>query len=144
LTKPEFIAKEQDFWENVAPLGVVFDIGVAMGFLVGLVICYQVLFSEISDRMAEFATLKAMGYSNPALVRVIVEEAIYLALLGFVTGLLVSVGLFQILEKMTGLEMTLKPEGVALILVLTVSLCVLAGVLAARRLLAADPAELYS
>jgi putative ABC transport system permease protein len=144
LTKPEFIAKEQAFWENVAPLGVVFDIGVAMGFLVGLVICYQVLFSEISDRLAEFATLKAMGYSNPALVRVVVEEAICLALLGFVTGLLVSVGLFQILERMTGLEMTLKPGGVALILGLTVLLCVLAGVLAARRLLAADPAELYS
>jgi putative ABC transport system permease protein len=144
LTKPDLIAKEQAFWENVAPLGVVFDIGVAMGFLVGLVICYQVLFSEISDRLAEFATLKAMGFSNAGLFRIVIEEAVYLALLGFAAGLLVAVGLFRWLESLTGLEMTLKPGGIALTLGLTVGLCVLAGVLAARRLLAADPAELYS
>jgi putative ABC transport system permease protein len=144
LTKPEFIAKEQEFWENVAPLGVVFDIGVVMGFIVGLAICYQVLFSEISDRLAEFATLKAMGYSNRGLFRIVVEEAVYLALLGFAAGLAVSLGLFGWLQGMTGLNMTLKPAGVVLILGLTVVMCVLAGSLAARRLLAVDPAELYA
>src|SRR3954449_12222169 len=127
LTKAEFVAKEQQFWENAAPLGVVFDIGVIMGFIVGLAICYQVLFSEISDRLAEFATLKAMGYSNRGLFRIVVTEAVYLALLGFGAGLAVSVGLFGWLEGLTGLEMRLKPGGLALILALTVVMCVLAG-----------------
>lgn len=144
LTKAEFLAKEQEFWENVAPLGVVFDIGVVMGFIVGLAICYQVLFSEISDRLAEFATLKAMGYSNVALFQIVVAEAVYLALFGFAAGLAVTVGLFIWLQDLTGLDMRLKPGGAALILVLTVVMCVLAGSLAARRLLAVDPAELYA
>jgi putative ABC transport system permease protein len=143
LSKPEFLAKEQQFWENAAPLGAVFNIGVVMGFIVGLAICYQVLFSEISDRLAEFATLKAMGYSNRGLFLVVVAESVYLALLGFGAGLAVSVGLFGWLQDLTGLEMSLKPGGLALILALTVVMCVFAGSLAARRLLAVDPAELY-
>ncbi|WP_422928829.1 ABC transporter permease DevC [Singulisphaera sp. PoT] len=143
LTKARFLAKEQDFWENAAPLGVVFDIGVAMGFVVGLAICYQVLFSEISDRLPEFATLKAIGYSNFELLLVVVEEAVYLALFGFASGLVVSLGLFLWLESSTGLEMSLKPPGAAMILALTIVMCVLAGSLAARRLLSLDPAELY-
>ena len=53
-----------------------------MGFIVGMVICYQVLFADISDRLAEFATLKAMGYSDRRLFRIVVEQAVYLALLG--------------------------------------------------------------
>ena len=64
LTKAGLIAKEQGFWDHVAPIGTVFSIGVVMGFIVGLAICYQVLFSDISERLAEFATLKAMGYSD--------------------------------------------------------------------------------
>jgi putative ABC transport system permease protein len=144
LTKGQFVAKEQDFWENVAPLGVVFDIGVAMGFIVGLAICYQVLFSEIGDRLAEFATLKAMGYSNAGLFGIVVEEAVYLALLGFAAGLVVSAGLFRWLQGTTGLDMALKLGGSAMVLGLTVLMCVLAGSLAARRLLKVDPAELYA
>jgi len=143
LTKAEFVAKEQDFWENAAPLGVIFDIGVAMGFIVGLAICYQVLFSEISDRLPEFATLKAIGYSNAALLRIVVEEAIYLALLGFAVGLVVSLGLFRWLEDATGLDLSLKLPGATMILALTILMCVLAGILAARHLLSLDPAELY-
>ncbi len=143
LTKGEFLNKEQDFWENVAPLGVVFDIGVAMGFVVGLAICYQVLFSEISDRLPEFATLKAIGYSNRGLFQIVVEEAVYLALLGFSVGLVVSLGLFYWLQGATGLEMSLKLPGMTMVLVLTIVMCVLSGSLAARRLLSLDPAELY-
>ena len=75
LTLEEFIAKERDFWDKVAPIGTVFHIGVVMGFIVGCVICYQVLFSDISDRLGEFATLKAMGYSNLRLFRVVVMQA---------------------------------------------------------------------
>ncbi len=82
LTKAELVRKEQDFWEKVTPIGVVFDIGVAMGFIVGLAICYQVLFAEIADRLPQFATLKAMGHTNRALARLVLLESLYLALSG--------------------------------------------------------------
>ena len=94
LTKAGLIAKEQGFWDHVAPIGTVFSIGVVMGFIVGLAICYQVLFSDISERLAEFATLKAMGYSDRRLFAIIVAQSVYLALLGYLVGLGVSLLLF--------------------------------------------------
>ena len=143
LTKAELARKERDFWEKAGPIGVVFDIGVAIGFVVGLAICYQVLFAEIADRLPQFATLMAMGYTDGALLRVALRESLYLALLGFAVGLAISWWLFGWLQRETGLSMVLKPIDVAVVLILTVALCALAGVLAARRLLTVDPAALF-
>ena len=67
--QPGLVTLEQAFWDKVAPIGTVFMIGVVMGFIVGMAICYQVLYADISDRLGEFATLKAMGYSNTWLFR---------------------------------------------------------------------------
>jgi putative ABC transport system permease protein len=144
LTIPELIAKEQAFWQKVTPVGVVFDIGMVMGFIVGTAICYQVLFSEISDRLAEFATLKAMGYSNQWLLRVVVCEALFLAILGYGVGLALTLPAFGLIHDSTGLPMMLKPWDAALIFGLTLVMCTFSGLLAARKLVVVDPAELYA
>ncbi len=143
LTKRGLIEREQGFWDHVAPIGTVFTIGVVMGFIVGLAICYQVLFSDISERLAEFATLKAIGYSDLRLFRIVVAQSIYLALLGYGSGLIVSLGLFRVVNDSTGLPMNLGPAEAAGILGLTVLMCVVSGALAARRLASADPAQLF-
>jgi putative ABC transport system permease protein len=144
LTRGELMAKEQAFWQKVTPVGVVFDIGMVMGFIVGTAICYQVLFSEISDRLAEFATLKAMGYSNQWLLRVVVCEAAFLALLGYGLGFALTLPAFGAIHDSTGLPMTLKPADGTQILGLTLVMCTLSGLLAARKLVVVDPADLYS
>ncbi len=144
LTLDEFIARERDFWDRVAPIGTVFHIGVVMGFIVGSVICYQVLFSDISDRIGEFATLKAMGYSNLRLFRVVVMQGVYLALLGYVAGLVVSLLLFGWVHEATGLPMDLSRNDPLVILGLSVLMCVVSGAYAARRLLSVDPAQLFA
>jgi putative ABC transport system permease protein len=143
FTKQGLIGKEQGFWNHVAPVGIVFTIGVVMGFVVGLAICYQVLFSDVSERLAEFATLKAMGYSDVRLFGVIVAQAVYLALLGYVAGLGVSVGLFGVVQRAAGLPMNLHAADAAVILGFTLVMCVSSGCLAARRLASADPAQLF-
>jgi putative ABC transport system permease protein len=144
LTLEEFMAKERDFWDKVAPIGTVFYIGVVMGFIVGCVICYQVLFSDISDRIGEFATLKAMGYSNLRLFRVVVMQGIYLALLGYLAGLAVSLLLFRWVHEATGLPLDLSRNNPLGILGLSVVMCVLSGAYAARKLLSVDPAQLFA
>ncbi len=143
LTKEGLIAKEQAFWDHVAPIGTVFSIGVVMGFIVGLAICYQVLFADISERLAEFATLKAMGYSDRRLFAIVVAQSVYLALLGYAAGLAVSLLLFWVVNRATGLPMDLRPGEAAAILGLTVLMCMASGCLAARRLTSADPAQLF-
>jgi putative ABC transport system permease protein len=144
LTRDEFIAKERDFWDHVAPVGTVFSIGVVMGFIVGCVICYQVLFADISDRIGEFATLKAMGYSNFKLFRVVVLQGVYLALLGYLAGLVVSILLFHWVHEATGLPLDLSRNDPLRILGLSVVMCVLSGAYAAKKLLSVDPAQLFA
>ncbi len=143
LTKAGLIATEQGFWDHVAPIGTVFSIGVVLGFIVGLAICYQVLFSDISERLAEFATLKAMGYSDFRLFAIIVTQSVYLAILGYLAGLGVALLLFGAVHRETGLPMDLRAQDAATIFGLTLVMCVTSGCLAARRLASADPAELF-
>ncbi|MHB8974520.1 MAG: ABC transporter permease DevC [Pirellulaceae bacterium] len=142
-TRRELVEKEIRFWDKNTPIGVIFRVGMIMGFVVGILICYQVLYSDIADHMAEFATLVAMGYSRGFFVGVVVREAIYLALFGFVPGMCISWLLFQWITGWTGLTMTLSLWDVGLTLAFTVIMCVVSGLLAVRKLLAADPASLF-
>ena len=144
LTKHEFIARERDFWDKVAPIGTVFYIGVVMGFIVGSVICYQVLYADVSNRLGEFATLKAMGYTNMSLYRVVLMQAVYLGLMGYVAGLGVSLVLFNWVHRSTGLPLDLPRNNPFIILALAVAMCVGSGAYAARRLISADPAQLFA
>ncbi len=142
-TRDEFVKNEISFWDNNTPIGVIFKVGVVMGFIVGVLICYQVLFNDISDHMSEFATLMAMGYSNGYFISLVVREAVYLSLFGFVPGLAISWLLFLGITVATGLTMTLNLPEIGLILAITLCMCILSGLLAVRKLLAADPASLF-
>lgn len=143
LTRDELVRKEQAFWSRVTPIGAIFDIGVVMGFIVGLAICYQVLASEIFERLSQFATLKAMGFNQRDLARIVVNQAVILALLGFLLGLVISLGLFYWLQALTGLNMRLKPSDAAYVLALALGMCIVSAMLVARKLQRVDPADLF-
>src|SRR4051794_30872491 len=128
---------------NHTPVGTIFGFGMGMGFVVGVVICYQVLSSDIRAQMAEYATLKAIGYGDRYFLKVVLHEALILSLLGFAPGLALSVALHGGLAWGTGLLMNLTPARASLILVLTVSMCTLSACVAIRKLLSADPVELF-
>lgn len=142
-TRAQFVADEIEFWDQNTPIGAIFQVGVIMGFVVGVLICYQVLFNDISDHMPEFATLMAMGYSSPYFVSLVVRESIYLALFGFIPGVGISWCLFQLISHVTGLTMSLSFADATIILGFTLTMCVISGLLAVRKLLAADPASLF-
>ena len=142
--KREFVNQELTFWKSSTPVGFVFGLGLVLGFAVGVVICYQILYTDIADHLAEFATLKAMGYPLTYFVRVVLEQAVILAVMGFIPGLLISALAYSGLAMATGLLMELTTLRVLLILVLTITMCVVSGGLAIRRLLGTDPAELFA
>jgi len=143
LTRQQFRDREVKFWDDSTPIGIIFTAGKIIGFVVGMVICYQVIYSDISDHMPEFATLKAMGYSAGYFLRLIVSEAVLLSMIGFVPGLIVSTALYSVLAKVTGLQLQMTVHSVILVLVLTNAMCIASGVLAVRKLLSADPANLF-
>lgn len=143
LTIEEFSNREKAFWRDSTPIGEVFGLGMLIGFIVGCVICYQILESDISDHLGEYATLRAMGYSQAYLSRVVVQESIYLALFGFVPGLLIALGAYMALEMMTGLPMRLTIPRAGVILLLTLVMCICSALLAVRKAQQADPAEVF-
>ena len=143
FTREEFRNAEIRFWDKSTPIGTIFMAGKLIGFIVGMVICYQVIFSDIADHMPEFATLKAMGYPTSYFIRLIVVEALLLSLIGFIPGTIVSRILYGWLSGQTGLLMYMTLPGIAKVYAATVAMCVTSGMLAVRKLLAADPASLF-
>jgi putative ABC transport system permease protein len=141
LTKEEMIDQVKGYWAKSQPVGYVFGMGTIVGFMIGVTICYQILYTDIMDQMPQYATLKAMGYGNGFLMKVVLQESVYLGLLGFVPGVTASKGAYAIVEGISGIRMNLTPVRMALVLVLTVLMCAAAGALAIRKATRSDPAE---
>ena len=142
-TRADFLASERNFWGKNTPIGLIFWVGTMIGFVVGLIICYQVLATDIGDHMGEFATLKAMGYPTSFFTAVVVVQALLLSLVSFVPGLLIALTAFSIINLSSGLIMFLNLQRTASVLGLTVAMCVISGIIAVRKLLSADPASLF-
>jgi putative ABC transport system permease protein len=143
LTKPAMIRRVHDYWRANQPVGQVFATGMAVGFAIGVMICYQILFTEISDALPQYATLKAIGYRDRFLVATVFRQAIYLALGAFVVGGAAALATYQVLERVTGLRMWLAPDRVLLVGVLTVAMCAVSAALAVRKATRSDPAEVF-
>jgi putative ABC transport system permease protein len=144
VTREEFIDREVTYWTTTTPVGFVFSFGAIMGFIVGGVVVYQILFADVSQHVREYATLKAMGYSNAELSAVVLQEAAILAVLGFVPGLLVSLWLYDLTADAIRqpLEMTFLLG--AFVLLLTLAMCSLSAFVALRKVRSADPAEVFA
>jgi len=143
LTKDDIIAREKWFWWTNTPIGFAFGAGVLLGFVVGMVICYQILATDVADHASEYATLKAIGYPNRYLSLVVSQEALILAALGFVAGLPTTLGLYYLLTVITGLPMHMTLARGGLILALSFAMCAGSALLAVRKVKKVDPADVF-
>lgn len=143
LSKAEYIAFEKQYWQNRTPIGYIFSLGTAMGFMVGTVIVYQILYTDVSDRLPEYATLKAMGYKSSYLLLVVFQEALILAVLGYLPGYGLSLGLYALAQNATRLPIVMSLTRAVAVLILTILMCCISGAIAARKLEAADPADIF-
>ncbi|BAY40888.1 DevC protein [Nostoc sp. NIES-2111] len=143
LTRAEYIKFEEDYWKKESPIGFIFSLGVSMGFMVGVIIVYQVLSTDVNAHIKEYATFKAMGYGNSYLLGVIFEEALILAVLGFIPGFIVPLGLYQLAANATNLPIYMTAVRGLIVLLLTLLMCTLSGTIATRKLQSADPADMF-
>ncbi|MEQ9359583.1 ABC transporter permease DevC [Coleofasciculus chthonoplastes] len=143
LSKQEFIDFEKKYWQTSTAIGFVFTLGTVMGFVVGTVIVYQILYTDVSDHLPEYATLKAMGYTNRYLLIVVFQEALILAILGYIPGMVIASGLYGLTKAVTRLPMMMSLTKTITILILTIIMCCVSGAIAVRKLKAADPADIF-
>lgn len=143
LTRQGLMDREREFFSSSLPVGFFFRTSVLVGLIVGAVIIYQILYSDVSEHLAEYATVKAIGYPNRYLFRLVLQEALILSVLGFPPGVLLSQGVYQIARAATFLPIRMTLNQIAAVYLLTVAMCIVAGVLAVGKLRQADPAEIF-
>ncbi|MBV1906103.1 MAG: ABC transporter permease DevC [Pseudomonadales bacterium] len=143
LTRQEFMNLEIEYWNKTTPIGYIFAFGAVMGLIVGLIIVYQILFADVQDHLKEYATLKAMGYTHGYLRNVVLQEAIILAVLGFLPGMGIAQLVFIKGADATRLPLEMSVASALGVFALTVAMCAGSGMMALRKLRAVDPAEVY-
>ncbi len=143
LTKQEFIDFERNYWASSTAIGFIFTLGTIMGFIVGTVIVYQILYTEVSDHLAEYATLKAIGYTHNYLLKVILQEAFLLAVLGYLPGIIFALFMYDSARTATLLPVFMSFERATTVLILTIIMCFVSGAIAVRKLRSADPADIF-
>jgi putative ABC transport system permease protein len=143
FTRSELESLERTTWVWRRSLGKIFVMGLALAFVVGVVFVYQVIASDIGNRLAEFATLKAMGYSDGYLAGVVLRQAVLLAVFGFAPGLFVAGMLYALMRQAAGLPVELTWPLIGGVLATAIVMCCLSALMAVRKVRAADPADLF-
>ena len=143
LTKSELIAQERDYWNTASSFGVIFGFGTIMGLLVGGVVVYQVLYTDVSDHLKEYATLKAMGFADSFILLIVIQEAFLLGISSFIPATIISTGMYAFLTSASGIRIEMTSDKTLLVGALTLGVCAASAAIAIRRLQDADPASVF-
>jgi putative ABC transport system permease protein len=143
LTRERACQDEAYHWVWNTSIGWIFFLGVLLAMVVGTIIVYLILSNDVANHLAEYATLKAMGYTESYLAGIVLQQAVTLALVGFVPGWIMSAWLYSYARSVARLPINMELRWVMAVLVLTVVMCVLSGLGSMRKLHSANPAELF-
>ena len=142
-TLPAMKKFEKQYWNDFTPIGFIIPMSLIVSLIVGGVVIYQILYTNVNDQLKQYATLKAIGYTDGILAGVVMQQALMLSLIGFAPGMALSYGLFYVSKAATGLPFQLTAGQLILAFVATTAMCAIAGMLALGKLRQADPAEVF-
>lgn len=143
LTKAQFIQREKDYWNSATPIGYIFAFGAIMGFVVGAIIVYQILFADVSEHLNEYATLRAIGYRNRFVSGIVLQQAAILAVVGYLPGLAIVYWLYGKAAAATNLPLYITQERALAVFAMTLAMCTISGLMAVRKVRRLDPAEVF-
>jgi len=143
FTRDAYRFREMRYWVVSRSIGVIFTTGVSVAFLVGAVVAYQVLSSDVDDHAAEYATLRAIGYTGGQLSGVVLQQGLLIAAASYAPALLISWYLYGVVEARAVIPIDMDPRIAVPILVLAAAMCAASAVGALRRINAADPADVF-
>jgi putative ABC transport system permease protein len=143
MTRQQFVQREKDYWNGATPIGYIFAFGAIMGFVVGAIIVYQILFADVSEHLNEYATLRAMGYRNRFVSGIVLQQAAILAVLGYLPGVAIVYWLYGKAAAATSLPLYITQERAITVFLMTLAMCAISGLLAVRKVRRLDPAEVF-
>jgi putative ABC transport system permease protein len=143
MTKAEFIKREKHYWNTATPIGYIFAFGAIMGFVVGAIIVYQILFADVSEHLNEYATLRALGYPNRFISGIVIQQAVILGVLGYFPGMALVYWLSGKAAAATSLPLYITQDRALTVFLLTLSMCAISALLAVRKVRRLDPADVF-
>lgn len=143
VTREDLVNAEVAYVRSTAPIDFIFGLGAAVGFFIGFVVVYQILYTEVANHLPQLATMKAMGFTDRYLLRLVLWQAVILAMLGYVPGYFLAVGLYEVAEREIQMQFSMTWQRALGVLVATLLMCSVSAVIAVRKAWAADPAEVF-
>jgi putative ABC transport system permease protein len=143
MTKVDFVARETNYWNSATPIGYIFAFGAIMGFVVGAIIVYQILFADVSEHLNEYATLRAMGYPNRFISGIVIQQAFILGILGYIPGVVAVHWLYGKAAAATNLPLYITQDRAITVLIMTLTMCAISALLALRKVRRLDPADVF-
>lgn len=143
FTPQEFAEFELRYWKTNAPVGFIFMMGTVVGFFIGFIVVYQILYTDVTNHLPYYATMKAMGFTDGFLLRLVVKQGVILSIVGYIPGTLLALAFYKAVNAATGIPIQPTWERAGFLLGLTCLMCFLSGVMATRKLRAADPADVF-
>ncbi len=141
--KEVMMQREQHYFLSVKPVGIMFQVGMIVAFAAGAAILYQILSSEMSKRLGEFATLKALGYPNRTIYSIGIQQGLIYALLAYTPALLLAIALYKVGRQLSGFPIYMDAGRAGFVLVLALLMCGIAAVFSLWKIRSADPASLF-
>ncbi len=143
MTKADFVQREKNYWNAATPIGYIFAFGAIMGFVVGAIIVYQILFADVSEHLNEYATLRALGYPNRFISGIVIQQALILGVLGYFPGVAAVYWLSAKAASATHLPLYITQDRALFVFTLTISMCAISALLAVRKVRRLDPADVF-
>lgn len=143
LTRAELIASEVQFMRDSAPIDFIFGMGAAVGFFIGFVVVYQILYTEVTNHLPQFATMKAMGFTDGYLLKVVLSQGLILSILGYVPGFFLALVLYRVATVAIQMQFAMTVQRATMVLTLTLVMCGLSALVAIRKACSADPADVF-
>ena len=143
LSKEAIVLAEELFLRENAPVDFIFGMGAAVGFFIGFVVVYQILYTEVTNHLPQFATMKAMGFSDTYLLKIVLSQAAMLSVLGYIPGYFLAIALYQVATKAIQMPFTMTMERAVMVGTLTLVMCGLSGVIALQKARTANPADVF-
>lgn len=141
-TMPDMVKAETEYWDSRTPIGVIITSTMVLSFIVGAVVVFQILYTDVTDHLPEYATLKSIGFADDYFTKVVIQEAVILSIAGFIPGAMLTGPVYRFLASKTGIPVEYTVQNLALVLAVSVTMCVLAGLGATRQLAHANPADI--
>ena len=143
MTKPELIEFERHYQADLSSAGPIFWLGTIVGFVVGMLISYQIIYTDLSDQLPQYATLKGIGYSTGYISRIVFTQAVLSALAGYIPAWLLCLGVYWVIGRLALLPLHMTLGLTLLSFELTLAMCLASAAIALRRVTTVDPAEVF-